>query len=49
MAAAECVSDFNLITDTPHFVLAGELWGAYSEDFGENVPCYNETAFNYVS
>ena len=44
MTAAERVSDFNLITYTPHLALTGELWGIYCEDYGENWPRYNGTA-----
>ena len=36
MAVAEHESDLELITDDPYLALTGELWGAYSEDFGEN-------------
>ena len=30
-----------LTKDTPYFALAGELWGVFCNDFGENFPRYN--------
>ena len=33
---------------TPYLALAGELWGVFSDDFGENWPRYNDTAL-YVA
>ena len=35
--------------DTPYLALAGKLWGVFCEDFGENWPCYNDTALYLVS
>ena len=43
MTGAECVSDFNLTTDTPYLALMGEIWDVYCEAFGDNWPCYNDT------
>ena len=30
--------------ETPYLALMGELWGVFCEGFGENWPCYNDTA-----
>ena len=34
----------DLTKDTPYFALAGELWGVFCNDFGENFPRYNGIA-----
>ena len=44
MTTAERKSDFKLKKDTTYLALAGELWGVYYEDLGENGPRYNGTA-----
>ena len=44
MTAAKLKSDFKLTTDTPYLALAGELWGVYHKDLGENEPRYNDSA-----
>ena len=48
MTVAECISNFNLTTDTPHLALTGELWGVYCEYFGENWLHYNSTALYFA-
>ena len=37
MTMTEPKSNFRLTKNTPYLALTGELWGAYCEDFGENV------------
>ena len=46
MTVAEHKSDFKLTTDTPYFTLAGELWGIYCDNLGENWPRYNGIILN---
>ena len=41
ITVAESASDFRITADTPLLILTSELWGVYSEDLGENWPCYN--------
>ena len=36
-------SDIRLVTNIPHFVLLGEIYGVYIEGMGENRPSYNST------
>ena len=44
LTEADYKLEFEHTKDTPYLALAGELWGVFCEDFGENGPHYNGTA-----
>ena len=35
--------EFEPTKATPYLALTGELWDAFCDDFGENLPYYNDT------
>ena len=47
MAVIESV--IRITTVTPYLALTGEPWSVFCEDFGENWPCYNDTALYQFS
>ena len=48
MAVTECISNFELTTDTPYLILTDKLWSVYYENIEENWPRYNGTTLYIV-
>ena len=47
MTKVELKLEFDFTKDTPYLALTGELWGVFSEDFGENWSRYNSTILHF--